>query len=225
MSWANVTPLTGGTMRQNAQWWHKVRVQRGVMMSSKTLRTIQTIVKVAKIVCNVVFVCSLVGAILCLVGIVCAGFPNSLKIGGVTVHSIVGNGSEVSKGALYGNMAAGAIMCVVSCVVSKLAVRYCAHELDDGTPFTLQGARELFRLGICTICVPLGGIVAASICNAIIGNCFGGVCEPSVSGNGFVSAGAVMLFVSLICKDGAELFAIAAEDERQRHVQTTIGSK
>ncbi len=194
-------------------------------MMSKTLQTIQTIVKVAKIVCNVAFVCSLVGAILCLVGIASVGFPSSVKIGGTTIHSIVGNSSGVSQGALYGKLAAGAIMCAASCVVSKLAVRYCSRELNDGTPFTLQGARGLLKLGICTICVPLGGIVAASICNAIVGNHFEGVPGLSVSGNGFVSAGAMLIFVSLICKYGAELSADTAEDERSRHVQTAIGNK
>ena len=176
-------------------------------MESKTLGTIQSALKVAKIVCTVAFVCSLVGGILCLVGFVCAGFPDSLKLGGVTIHSIVSNSSEISQGTLYGTMAAGAIMCAASCVVCKLAARYCAHELEAGTPFTLEGAQELFRLGICTICVPLGGTVAAGICRAVVSNYLVGVPELNMDGSGFVSFGVALLFASLLCRYGAELAA------------------
>ena len=176
-------------------------------MESKTLGTIQTAIKVAKIVCTVAFVCSLVGGILCLVGIVCAGLPESLKLGGVTVHSIVSSSSEVSPGTLYGSIAAGAIMCAASCVVCKLAARYCAHELEAGTPFTLEGAQELFRLGMCTICVPLAGIVAAGICRAVVSNYLAGVPELNVDGSGSVSFGVALLFASLLCKHGTELAA------------------
>ncbi len=176
-------------------------------MESKTLETIQTAVKVAKIVCTVAFVCSLVGGILCLVGIACAGLPGSLKLGGVTIHSIVDNASEVSPGTLYGSMAAGAIMCAASCVVCKLAARYCARELEAGTPFTLEGAQELLRLGICTICVPLGEMVVAGICQAVANNYFAGVSKLDIDGGGFVSFGVALLFASLLCRYGAELAA------------------
>ena len=173
-------------------------------MESKTLNTIQTISKVGRILSTITFICCLVGGILCVVGAACVGVPGTLKIGGITIHSILADIEGVSVGTVYTAMLMGSVFCAAGCVVSKLAERYFENELAAGTPFTVEGSRELLRLGICTIAVPLGAIVLAEIFNKIASIRFAGVADMHVGGDISVGLGLAIIVLSLICKYGAE---------------------
>lgn len=174
-------------------------------MESKTLDTIQTVAKVGKVLSAIAYVFCLVGGILCIVGIACVGIPGSIKVGGVTVHSMIDNLQGVSLETCYTAMAMGLIICASICVVAKMAERYFEHELAAGTPFTSEGARELLRLGICTICIPLGAVTVAGICNAIASRCLANIAEIQIDGSAPVLLGVAFIIMSLICKYGTEL--------------------
>ena len=174
-------------------------------MQSKTLNTIQTLSKVGKVLSAIAFVGCLVGGILCVVGTVCLGMPGSLKIGGVTIHTVIEGMEGIDLGTGYTAMAMGSIFCAAGCVVSKLAERYFANELAAGTPFTFEGARELLRLGICTICVPAVAVVFADVLYMVASTRFSGVADMGFDGNLSVGLGIAIIAASLVCKHGAEL--------------------
>ena len=123
-------------------------------MESKALDTIQTVAKIGKVLSSIEYVFCLTGGILCIVGIACVGIPGSVRIGGVTIHSMIDNLQGLSLEACCMGMAMGLIVCTATCVVAKMAEQYFKNELAAGTPFTAEGACELLRLGICTICIP-----------------------------------------------------------------------
>ena len=173
-------------------------------MENNTLDIIQTIAKVGKILSTVAYVFCLVGGILCAVGLVCIGIPGSIKINGVTIYSLFSDVSGLNVETGYMAMLTGIIICAAVCVVAKLAERYFSNELAAGTPFTVEGAHELLRLGICTIAVPLGAIVAANIINAIVSMQVADVAEIQIDGGAPVLLGVVLIVVSLICRYGAE---------------------
>ena len=59
-------------------------------MKTKTLNTIQTVSKIARILSTVGYVCCLVGAILCAAGILSLRFiPEGFKIGGMTIQGLM----------------------------------------------------------------------------------------------------------------------------------------
>lgn len=180
-------------------------------MESKTLNTIQTISKVGKVLSAVTFVCCLVSGICCVVGAACVGIPGTLRIGGVTIHSIVADIEGVSVGTAYTAMLMGSIFCAAGCVVSKLAERYFENELAAGTPFTVEGSRELLRLGICTIAVPLGAIVLAEILYKVASIRFAGVADMHVGGDISIGLGLAIIVLSLVCKYGAEQASSAGQ--------------
>ena len=94
------------------------------------------------------------------------------KLGGVTIHSIIDSHSHMSMPALYTAMAVGIVLCAAEAVLSKFAELYFKNELADGTPFTMRGAKELMRLGVLTIMIPLGMVIVCSIGVAIADNFF-----------------------------------------------------
>ena len=104
-------------------------------------------------------------------------------------------------------MAVGIVFCIGECAVSMLAGRYFKNELAAGTVFTFEGANEMKRLGIVTICVPIGASVAAGIVYGIMKLCFKDV--GNIDFGDFVSVGLGVMFIvtSLICRHGAELTA------------------
>ncbi len=171
----------------------------------KTLKTIQTLAKIGKILSKIVFILCLVGGIGCIVGILCLA---GLSLGGVTVHGMIEISAAISMGTCYTAMAMGIIFCAGEAVLAKIAERYFKSELADGTPFTLDGAKKLMHLGICTICIPIGTIIAASITYEIMQYCFKDVADMHLNDSTSVGMGLMLIIMSLLCRYGAEIMPL-----------------
>ena len=172
----------------------------------KTLNTLQALSKLGKILSRIVFIVCLVGGIFCAVGIISLQFfPESFKLGGVTIHSMIETSAEISMGTCYASMAAGLILCAGECVLAKIAEKYFRNELKAGTPFTFDSAKELVRLGICAICIPIGTRVIAEIVYQVMANLMQTVSEIEFTDTVSVGLGVMMIVAGLLCKYGAEL--------------------
>lgn len=176
-------------------------------MQTKTLKTIQTLSKIAKVLCTIVFIFSLIGAIGCAVGIISlAVIPDGFKFGGTTIHGIIDKSSITSIGTVYAAMGMCVVLCAGECVLCKFAKRYFVNELEAGTPFTFEGAKELIRLGILTICIPLGTTILAAIVYGIINVIYlGNIGEVNLNNFGSVSLGVMFIIAGLLCRHGAEI--------------------
>ena len=171
----------------------------------KTLKTIQTISKIGKIISKIVNICCIVGFCGCIIGIISlAAGGGVLKLGGFSLHGIIENEADISEGALYIAMSTGAVFCAGEAVLSGFAAHYFDRELKDGTPFTFNGAKEMLRLGILAVCIPLASQTVAAIIEKILTTAFA---ENSPSDFGFssISIGIMFIVTSLICRYGAEL--------------------
>lgn len=175
-------------------------------MESKTLKTIQTIMKIAKILSTIVFVFCIVGIVGCTIGIVTMALigETTFEIAGVTLHSLIAKSADTSIGTVYTSMAVGLILCIGELIISKMAVSYFKHELEAGTPFTMDGAKELFRLGVCAAVISLGAFIAADITYAVMNKCFVDVADMHIEDSNQIVTGMLILFISLLCKLGAE---------------------
>jgi hypothetical protein len=175
---------------------------------NNTLQTIQTLSKVGKILSRIIYIFCIVGLCFCIVGIigVALGTP-ALKLGGVTIDSLLQNEEGKTVGTLYAYMAAGAIVCIGEGVLAKFAEKYFRRELEDGTPFTLDGAKELLQLGVLSICLPVGAQAAAQIVYKILAKMMEGVEPPELEPAGSIAVGVLILILSLVCRYGAELIA------------------
>ena len=180
----------------------------------KTLQTIQTISKIGKIISKIVFICCVVGFCLCVVGIVGLALGVSvMQFGGVSLESLLQYEADMSTGTLYASVICGAILCAGQAVLAKFAQRYFERELKDGTPFTLDGALQLLRLGVLSIGIPVAVQVAAQITQKIVVRLFTDVepldADPAVS----LTVGALVIVLALVCRYGAEMIAAQTAPE------------
>ena len=170
-----------------------------------TLKTIQILSKIGRIISKIIYICCMVGFCGCIVGIVSLALGGEVfKLGDVTVYSIIENHSQMSMPTLYTAMAVGMVLCAAEAVLCKFAEVYFRNELADGTPFTLRGAKELMRLGILTITIPLGAAIICSIGVGVVANIFPEIEKLSYDGFESVGLGVMMIVSSLLCRFGAE---------------------
>ncbi|MBR5258063.1 MAG: hypothetical protein IK019_06670 [Clostridia bacterium] len=170
-----------------------------------TLNTLQKLAKLGKILSRIVYIFCLVGGIMCAVGMISMPlFPESVKLGGVTIHAFIEKHAEISVNSCYAAMAMGLILCAGEAVLAKLAEKYFTNELATGTPFTLAGASELMRLGICAICIPVGTKMIANFVYGIMAHFMQDVSKLVPGDTVSIGMGVMMIVASLLCKYGAE---------------------
>ena len=90
-------------------------------------------------------------------------------------------------------------------ILAKSAQKYFKRELKAGTPFTLSGAKELMRLGVKTIVIPVASYIAAAIMWYIMRQVFqmgGGEFDQDITIN--LGLGIMFMIGSLLCKLGAQ---------------------
>ncbi|SFQ49746.1 hypothetical protein SAMN02910358_02475 [Lachnospiraceae bacterium XBB1006] len=173
----------------------------------KTLGIIQTFSKIGKILSRIAYICFLVGGIACLISLCSLEFGNgeAFKLGGVAIHGFIEEREDMQMAAIYPAVINGAIGCAGGYILARLFAKYFKHELEAGTPFTMEGAKELRRLGIFFICVPIIARAVMEIVFAILTRTLD-VSEKldvmeDVSG---VGIGITLIAVSFLCQYGAE---------------------
>lgn len=189
----------------------------------KTLNTIQTISKIAKIICKIGYVCCIVGGILGVVGFLSLVFiPDGFKLGGVTIQGMIEKSPDVSVKSVLANVAAGVIMCIGYGILLKIAVRYFKNELDAGTPFTFDGAKELLRLGIYTICIPIATMIASKIVFEVMKRLIeADIPDPTDDIRLSAGVGIALIIMSVLCRYGAEIIQQREKKEDEKTDENT----
>ena len=165
---------------------------------SKSLVTLQKISKVAKIICKVVFILTIIGAVGCLIGCVAiVAVGPFAEIMGETMAS------DMQIGVL--GCLTGLISCIGSAIFFRMAERYLDHELEAGTPFTEEGAKEMRRLGIASLIISASSAVFSGIVAAILTIIQSGWNDMDVSVSWSIETGLILLVLSVIFQYGADL--------------------
>lgn len=182
---------------------------------SKSLHTIQTLAKLGRIFSQIIFICCLVGGIGSFVGIVVLLGADGLVIGGKDITAMFISESDIARETMIFACIAAFIASAAECVLSKFANVYFKHELASGTPFTVEGSKEILRLGILTIAIPMGALILEKIA-------FGVYCEFFTVAEQFrmedmsgVGLGVMFIVASVIFRYGAELSARKSLDENE----------
>lgn len=180
-----------------------------------TLKTIQTASKVAGIISKIVMICCIVGAFLCLVSIVllAVGIDAALKLSGINIGSIIQNEANLSTAQLYLTISLGALISAANAVVAYFAANYFKNEQIAGTPFTFDGAKELYRLGTLSIIISVVSDIISSIVESIIESSQQISFHLQIDIDGLFGFGIFMIVISYLCKYGAELNAERKKSE------------
>lgn len=166
---------------------------------SKTLSNLLTIFKVAKVLAKIAFILCIIGASGCALGFFALSAVDSFM-----PEQLVANGINVN--VAYFELIVGTVACIGEAVFSFWAGKYFKNVLDAGTPFSFDGAKECFRLGIASIIISLAVSIVSGIAAGVIV-----ILENSPALNSDIdvsitfSTGLFFMFLSLIFKYGAEL--------------------
>ena len=185
----------------------------------KSLKNVQTVFKIGKILSKIAFTVWLIGACICAVGLIILpfGVDEILKIGGVTLHGLMGLDSGEATMAAAMVMVGWLIICIGITVVSKFSEICFTNELKAGTPFTQDAAKELMRLGFMTMFVPWGCTILAEIILGVASGIFGMAenvaTDISYNTTTSIVLGAMFIVISLLCRYGAELGKENAEGQ------------
>lgn len=183
----------------------------------KTLDIIQTLCKIGKIISKIVYICCIVGIVGCAVGFVAVIIGGEIiKLGGMTLNSILQNEVQIGQGDVWAAIEIGLFLCLGEFFVARMSYRYFDNELKAGTPFTLDGAKELLHLGISVIWIPILSSVLAQIGQEIIAQFAEDVQKINFDGNNSVILGVMFIFISLLCKYGAQLQEAPETEEKSQ---------
>ena len=163
---------------------------------SKTLSTILTIFKIARIVAQVIFIFCIIGAIGCLIGAIALPTIEPL----LPSELLAEEGISITDA--YPACLVGMFACAGEAIVAFFAKKYFANVLASGTPLTFTGAKECFRLGVTSLIVSLAVAIVSGITVGIFELFFQSTVTVDASIS--LSTGLFFLFLSLIFKHGAE---------------------
>lgn len=170
-----------------------------------TLKAVQTLSKIGKVLSKIVYICCIIGFCGCAVGIVAMLIGGeSVKLSGVALHSILQTEAGIDGGTIWAAIAVGLILFVGEFFISNMAYRYFDRELKAGTPFTLNGAKELMHLGISVIWIPIVAVVLAQVAQGMIAQFMENAEKLNLDGFNSVALGIMFIVMSLLCKLGAE---------------------
>ena len=182
----------------------------------KTLRTIRTLSNIGRVLSKIIFIICCVSGGLLLVSILCLalGLTGTHSFMGIEMSAIIETEAGMPLGNVYGVLASGICILAAEAVLCKFAERYFKHELAAGTPFTLAGAKEMKRLGILAIVLPLAGQVASAIALSTA-EVMTGVSEGmEVPGEISLSMGIIFLVMAVVLRYGAELLEVKNAEDR-----------
>lgn len=170
----------------------------------KSLITVQKISKVFSILAKIGYIFAIVGTVISLIGgvaLLCApqliDYIADLPMPERTeIDKLV---KELESNKVGIGLIASSIVLIGQTVAAWFTVRYFKNELTDGTPFTHRGAKELLKVGIINLAVPLGALCIAAVINAIVKT------DDLFYHSYDISAGITMILLSFVFHYGADL--------------------
>lgn len=185
-------------------------------MKKSSLEIIQTFMKVGQVLSKVVNVFCLIGIIGCVIGAIALGtVQNVIVLGNITIHGIIDAKDYLSIGTGYTGLTIGVIVCTAQYFLSKKAYEYFTNELEANTPFTFEGAKELWNLGLYNIFISLASVIASNIAYITMSRLFKTVAEININDVETIGMGATMLALSVIFKYGAEVMENVKENKKE----------
>lgn len=174
---------------------------------TNTLKTIQTVSKIAGIISKILMIFCIVGAFLCLVSIVllAVGIDTAFRFAGININGILQNEANLTSVQLYLAISLGALISAATAVVAYFAANYFKNEQAAGTPFTFDGAKELYRLGALSAIISVASDIVSSIVESIIQSSEHFSFDMQINIDGLFGFGIFMIVISYLCKYGAEL--------------------
>ena len=179
----------------------------------KPLDKIQIVFKIAKILCSILFVFAVIGAVGSLFALFFLAYGIDVNteviMDGKTVLDFISGeiGFEINAQTLYLILIIAAVSCIVESILCQLGKNYFRRELEDGTPFTEKNSKGLRKLGIIYLVTPLARELFFAILVAVVRQ-YATIQNNAISSSAFdfsFSLGLFFIILSFFCEYGASL--------------------
>lgn len=168
---------------------------------SKTLSNILTVFKVAKVIAKIAYIVAIIGA----VGAV--AHLGALAVFNIFIPELLPEhltGVELNQ--TYYFYITGGVSCIGGAILGFFMEKYFSSVLNVRTPFTFDGAKKIFYLGIgeliSTAVSSLVAVITAGIINFVEGSV---VVSSDLNISISLVLGLFFMFLSMVFKHGAEL--------------------
>ena len=123
-------------------------------METKSLRAIQILAKIARIIFMIIFVACIVGAAGCLIGFIVLPIVQNIVVdgNGKTVADVMIE-NRVLPANVYGSMTAGIIGCGGGIALGWINQKFYQEEIALGTPFEIGIVKKMRKVAIINIVV------------------------------------------------------------------------
>lgn len=190
----------------------------------KSLKTLQTLSKVGKVLSSIVFVLSIIaGCIVALAFVFSLTLKNVIVENEQTFEELIQIELNMTMPSIYLTLICSFLACVVEAISCKMAQKYFKYELSVGTPFTQEGAKKMLYLGIWLLVLPLAYGFVCGIIAAIYIALNGNITFSGLSYSAFSGVGVAFIVVSFILKYGADISAdkVAKIDQKEKNDSTS----
>ena len=171
----------------------------------KSLRRINLILKILKVICYVGLVLSIIGAVGIVVGLGILNVVKDLVVkDGKTVAMLLLE-EHITINMAYTYMAIGLLSCLVSVALCYIMARFLNGVLKEGTPFTRQTVTKMRKLAIGYIIVSVAVSILCSIAITITKHLDPTVGKMNYSGDWNLGLALWVLFLSLFIEYPVEM--------------------
>lgn len=165
-----------------------------------SLTTIQSLHKLGKVLSRIYFVLSIIGLVLSLALAAALLISTDIKD---LISSTLFDGTKYGVNTLYGISSTLFLISFGEIFLSRKAEDYFRSELNTGTPFSIENALKLKKLGILTLIIPVVTHTLSAVVYNIMMSNLDGMAPFKFHMTGSVILAVMFIITSMLCRYGA----------------------
>lgn len=171
----------------------------------RSLRRIQILVKICRVVCYILFACFIAGAAGCVLAIPIYGLIKDIDLGNGQTIAIELAKYNITTNGVYTMLASGIFGCGVGIFLSIYTAQFFKKVIDEGTPFKRSVVKETRIAGLVNVLVNLGASIMIGVGFGIARGIDKGIGTLSNYYGFSIVFGLVLLLLSLFIEYPVEL--------------------
>lgn len=171
----------------------------------KSLQRVQKAAQILRILAKIGYIFAIVGTVCSVLGaIFCGVFGSNARV----QEWLAKEGETFVTREYVCHCICGAIGCAAGIAVAYFTLQFYDHELAAGTPFAKPLVKEIRKLGLLHILLPLAASIVVAVVSAAMHT------EVDFNASGSITAGIAYLLLSLPMDYGADLSALVPTAEK-----------
>ena len=132
----------------------------------RSLRIIQVLAKIARVLFIIGFVGSIIGAVGCIIALPTLSAVANIEVEGKTIAEILKE-NNLNIETLYLAISVGLFSCIVAIVLCKINSSFLKKEIQEGTPFTAPMVKAMRKNALINVITAVASWIIIGIAIAI----------------------------------------------------------